>query len=75
MILPSYEQQVEKAAFRLIKEMGDYDLAHRKAIQLAEECYKEISSLPYYDPERIKSLEDQAFRLLGIAKAIKKRAK
>jgi hypothetical protein len=69
-VMPSFIQEVEKEAYLMIKKYGK-EYAEKTAIGYANDLIKDINALPYYDKDKVSSIDSKKWYWLTVASAIK----
>jgi hypothetical protein len=69
-VMPSFIQEVEKEAYLMIKKYGKEN-AEKIAIGYANDWIKNINTLPYYDKDKVSSMDIKKWYWLTVASAIK----
>lgn len=69
-VMPSYLQEVEKEAYRMIEKYGK-KRAEEEAILTAESYIEDINNLEYYNAEKIDLWDKRKFFWLEVAKCVR----
>jgi len=69
-VIPSFIQEVEKEAYSMINTYGKLE-AEKFAIGYANDWIKDINALPFYDKDKVSSMDSKKWYWLTVASAIK----